>query len=254
MTTSLLPPAKLGRPPRHPIDILRTRLWFFNVKRISGLPSAYAIELALEPDSVRRNADGAVLRPRKWDAYEKGQRVPQWADKRAYAVELAEQRFPGTAEYFDAPIWNVLRKEKVSLSWVDAQLRQCSEPISDILIRPDLTLAGGVPYFADFDKSSARLLAQVGTFEALGAAVLLVAKSELISSPDLREHALDAYLAMRPVLAQSDDIGPFIGELSHHIDLICKHWVFVTSQARMDVVIFSNEMPCPEPDYPPDNV
>lgn len=237
------PLPKAGRRPRHPVDILRTRLWFHNVKRISGLPSAYAVELALEPEKVRRNEDKMILRPRKWDAYAKGDRVPGRKPNKPYAVDLAESRFPGAARYFESPIWPLLRKDKVSKGWIDAQLRRLSEAITSILLQQDAVGPDGELYFADFDQASADRLARLGSFEALSAVILLVAKSELISSPDLRQYALNSYIAMLPALKSSPDTAPFMEELCQTIDLVCKQWVFLGSQARMDIVIFTNEIP-----------
>lgn len=241
MNVSLPPPPGPGRPPRDPVNILRTQLWFHVVKRRSGLPSAYAIELALEPEAARRNADGTVLRPRKWDAYEKGDRVPKRMANKAYAVDIAEARFPGAARYFESPIWPVLRKETVTRSWLDTQLRQLGNAVISILLRQDaIALDLGEQHFADFNQVSADRLAAVGDFEALTAAVLLVAKSELISSPDLRTFALNSYFAMLPKLESGEDTAPFMKELSQRIDLVCKQWVFLGSQDRMDIVIFSS--------------
>lgn len=63
MPTFLQPP-KPGRPKRNPIDVLRTKVWFYAVKARSGLPSAYAIELAIEP-SIVKHKEAGVVRPRK---------------------------------------------------------------------------------------------------------------------------------------------------------------------------------------------
>lgn len=243
MNIVLAPPPKPGRPPRHPVDILRTQLWFHVVKLRSGLPSAYAIELALEPEAVRRNADGTVLRPRKWDAYEKGNRVPKRMANKPYAIDLAEAHFPGAARYFEAAIWPVLRKETVTRNWLDSQLRQLDETVMDILLHPDMVGLGGELHFADFDQASANRLTELGSFDALTAVVLLVAKSELISSPDLREFALNSYFGMLPALEINPVTAPFMKEICHRIDLVCKQWIFLGSQARMDVVIFTSEMP-----------
>jgi hypothetical protein len=72
MTTPLID-SRRGRPPTDPIDQLRTRMWFHAVKLRSGLPSAYAIEMALDGERVRKRASD-VARPRKWDGYERGPR------------------------------------------------------------------------------------------------------------------------------------------------------------------------------------
>lgn len=235
--------SKPGRPPRNPVDVLRTRLWFHVLKLVSGLPSAYAIELALEPDSVRLKSDGTVLRPRKWDAYEKGTRVPKRMANKPYAVDMAEARFPGAAPYFESPIWAVLRKEVRTKDWIDSQLRQFSSHVTDILLMKDVFGPNGEKYFADFGQAAADKLSALGSFEALSATILLAAKSELISSPDLRSFAFNSYIAMLPALESQPDTAPFMYELSRRIDVTCKQWIFVGSQARMDIVIFTSGIP-----------
>jgi hypothetical protein len=68
---SLLQSPKSGRPKRNPIDVLRTKVWFYAVKAKSGLPSAYAIELAIDP-SIPKSKWDDMKRPRKWDGYQTG--------------------------------------------------------------------------------------------------------------------------------------------------------------------------------------
>lgn len=70
-----------------------------------------------------------------------------------------------------------------------------------------------------------------------------MAKSGRISSPDLRQFALNSYNAMLPALESNADTAPFMQELSRRVDLGCKQWVFLGSQARMDVMIFTSELP-----------
>ena len=89
MPTFLQPP-KPGRTKRNPIDVLRTKVWFYAVKARSGLPSAYAIELAIEP-SIVKHKEAGVVRPRKWDGYQTGLRVPQRMVGKPYSVDIADQ-------------------------------------------------------------------------------------------------------------------------------------------------------------------
>jgi hypothetical protein len=227
---------------RHPVDVLRTRLWFHVVKLCSGLPSAYAVELALEPELVQLRI-GGVVRPRKWDSYASGARVPRRIKGKRYAVELAEARFPGAAQYFDSPIWPVLRGEAVTQAWVDRQLRAMSPAILDILLQQHPII--GDWQFGEFDEDRARRLAELGSFEALTAAVLLTTKSERIASARLRELALLTYRHLQPAITRLADTAPFADELFWAIDTVCKHWVFPTPQSRLEVVVFTKSLPEP---------
>ena len=107
---TIIRPKGRGRPTTQPVDRLRTRLWFRALRDISGLSSAYAIEMALDGDRVRKR-DTDVARPRKWDAYEKGTRVPNDRPGPRNAVEQAQARFPGTSRWFRSPLWRYLKKE-----------------------------------------------------------------------------------------------------------------------------------------------
>jgi len=237
--SSSITPRTPGRPPRHPVDVLRTRLWFHVVKLRSGLPSAYAIELALEPELVQRRT-GGVVRPRKWDGYASGARVPSRTKGKPYAVEVAEARFPGAAAYFESPMWAVLRGVPVTKAWIDSQLQTMSPAVRGILM---VQRASGQDWqFGQLDDDCAMRLAELGSFEALAAAVLLTAKSERIASPQLRELALSSYRDVRPRIHSLPETAPFAAELFGVIDGVCKHWVFPTAQSRLDMVMFSQEL------------
>jgi hypothetical protein len=85
-------------------------------------------------------------------------------------------------------------------------------------------------------------LAEIGTFEALVALILLVKKSELISSQELRELALNAYHHCQSWVMVLPEIAPIALDLFHEIDLKCKHWIYPSPEWRMEVVIFSREI------------
>lgn len=236
-------PQKPGRPKQHPIDLVRTQVWFYAVKAISGLPSAHAIELALEPIPSGHSSDG-VMRPRKWYAYQAGTKVPSKITGKPYSVEIAEKRFPGTQAYFDSPIWSVLRGDPVDLRWVNSQLQNLSPEITEILVITKNGNQQSIPEplrFREFDRVEAARLADVGTFEALGALVLLIKKSELISSPPLRNLAFEAYYLSQPWLKNLPELAPIASMLFDTIDLTCKQWIFPSPERRLEVVIFSQE-------------
>jgi hypothetical protein len=111
-----------GRPKRHQVNVIFTRLWFDGVKAKSRLRSAYAIELTLEPHLVRQGPDG-LIRPCKWDAYEVGRRVPTGKAGEASPVELAEARYRGTAKLFNSPLRTLLRDSTGSMEWILDQLQ-----------------------------------------------------------------------------------------------------------------------------------
>ena len=202
MPKFLIPP-KPGRPPRNLIDVLRTQLWFHVLKLRSGLPSAYAIEKALEPHLVRISADG-VNRPRKWDSYERGTRVPKRSRDASDAVELAERNFPGTASWFDNPVWEILKGAKPDRWALQRLLQTLSSPVIDVLITTDGSIKGQADLVQLTLEHFDRLVA-LGSFDALAAVVILAKLSEETASHELRDMVLDCYARLQPILADAPE-------------------------------------------------
>ena len=230
-----------GRQPQHPVDLLRTRFWFHIVKARSGLPTAYAVELLFDPEFVTRSADG-VNRPSKWKGYENGDHVPQRIAGKKYAVDVAEVHLPGTSWYFDSPLWRVLKGEKLTAIETERYLRSFKDPIAAVLLTQAPRTGESDWRLGDFDEASALELAQIASFDALTAVVLLIARSEAIASPHLRDLAFQSYIAMQQLLQDCPDLGPFLKEIIWEIDANCKQWIFPTTQSRLEIVIFSQEV------------
>ncbi len=238
---TLIQPQGRGRPPKTAVDSLRTRLWFQAVKLASGLASAYAIEIHLEPELVRRKV-GGVVRPRKWDHYEAGSRSPKRMKGKQYAVDLAERHFAGTAGYYESPLWKVLTNGPIRPRWLDQQLCALSAPVTDILLEAAPREGDTQRRFLPFDAAAAVALAELRSFEALAAIVLLIAKSEAIASLELRDLAMASYRQIQLAMVVHPVVQPLAGELLRSIDQTCKHWVFPSPESRMDIVIFSDEV------------
>ena len=238
MSPTIIQPRGRGRPPTHPVDRLRTRLWFHIVKLRSGLPSAYAIEMKLDGDRVRKR-DADVSRPTKWDFYRDGDKVPDDRPNPRNAIEQAEAWFPGTARWFRSPVWPVLRGEKCDRTFVEHALRKLQPKIVETVFEPAPREYESHPRQKPFDADNVQRLVDFCDFDSLVVAVLLVALSEDIASPELRKSALHLYFELQPKLKVLPELSPFYEELFSSIDLRCKHWVYLSSNLRMDIVIFS---------------
>lgn len=225
-----------GRPQTHPVDRVRTRLWFSALKQVSGLHSAYAIELSIDSDRVKRR-DKELARPRKWDRYAKGDTVP--ADKAGSmnAIERAEIKYPGTARWFRSPLWSLLRGESLGADQIDSALRSLGHGISSILFEAPIHGDTSQPRMREFLPESVRILSRIGGFDALAAAVLLVALSEVIASPQLRERALQLYAELQAPLQEMTEFSPLYRELFPLIDGRCTHWWYITPNHRIEIVI-----------------
>ena len=201
----------------------------------SGLPSAYAIEMQLDGDLVRKR-DTDVSRPTKWDFYRDGDKVPDDTRRHRNAVEQAEENFPGTARWFRSPIWPVLRGEKCDRYFIEQALRQLQPEVVEVLFEAEPDQQH--PRQKAFDSRCMANLAEIGGFDALVVSVLLVALSEDIASPALRKSALHLYFALQPAIKKLPEVAPFYPELFSWIDERCKHWSYPSPNQRMDVVIF----------------
>lgn len=75
------------------------------------------------------------------------------------------------------------------------------------------------------------------------AAVLLAGLAESIASQELRVRALNAYLELQVGVRQIPILAPLAPELCMLIDQHCKHRAYLSPCERLEVVIFSQEMP-----------
>lgn len=240
MPEPILPPQR-GRPKRHPIDVLFTQIWFYVVKARSGLPSAYAIELDLEPHIVRRGAD-RLRRPRKWDGYEAGRRVASRRPGRVGSIEVAESRFPGTARFLESPLRTLLRKSAVSLRWIDDQLLALPETLVDLLFEPRPASSTLARQLRPFNGVLAWELSVLGGFDGLVASVLLMKRAELIPSPEMRGFAWAAYLKAQPSVLASPEVAPMAAELFLAIDANFPRWLYLRPDQRAEVVLYTNAL------------
>lgn len=224
-----------GRPKRHEVDVLFTRLWFDVVKAKSRLRSAYAIERMLEPDLVRQGPDG-LIRPCKWDGYEAGRRVPTGKPGEISPVDLAEARYPGTAKFFNSPLHTLLRDSTGSMDWILSQLQGLPPKLRRLLFEPKVA-RGLPPKLKSFDLSLAQQLASVGGFDALVASVLLMRRAELIPSVELRRLAWMAYMATQQSVRVVPALARVADELFTAIDLMFPNWLYVQHDKRTHVVV-----------------
>ncbi len=226
-----------GRPPKCPVDSLRTRIWFKAILLTSGFTSAYKVEMCVDGERVKKR-DKDVARPRKWDSYEKGTVTPSDKPGKRNSVELAEAAFNGTAKWFRSPLWSILHGEKWSRNEYEKVLKTLGDDVRNILFEKS-RLDQNDLWIKAIDDAVLFQVYSLGTFESFVAIVLLIQYSEVISSEKLRKDALFFYPHSQKFLRKIPELEPFCDEIFHHCDMVCKHWTFLSPSQRMDVVIFS---------------
>lgn len=232
----ILTPPKPGRPPRHLIDVFKTQLWFHVLKLRSGLGSAYALEKMLEPHLVRRSADG-VNRPRKWDSYERGDRVPKRKRDQRDVVELAERYFPGTACWFDNPIWEILKGATPDQWTLQSLLCRLSPAVTEVLITTEGFNYGQAELVKLTSEHFDHLVA-LGSFDALAATVILAKLAQETASIELRDMTLNCYAGLQPILADAPETCVHYPELFTYVDSVCQYWVMISPGKRMNMHLF----------------
>lgn len=193
--------------------------------------------MTLDGDYVHKRTTD-VARPRKWDAYERGAKVPIDRAGPRNAIEQAERQFPGSARWFRSPLWSFLKRDAFDAKQFEDALRTLDPAVVSLLFEAEPPEPGYSTRQRPFDENTVSQLVELGSFDSLVAAVLLVGLSEAIASPNLRTLALNAYVELQAPLRNTPLLNDIYPELLTQIDLRCKHWIYLSSNQRMDVVIF----------------
>jgi hypothetical protein len=228
-----------GRPKRNSIDVLRTKVWFHAVKAMSGLPSACAIESKLEPDLLHDDEDGLV-RSSKWISYQMGTRVPRRIKGKSYAVDVAEVTFPGTAVYFDSPLWDVLRGVDVDEKWINHKLGVLGPAVANVLMESSSDRDGRIASRQNqrrFNEDLLKELIEIRSFQALTALVLLAKKSELIRSQEMRSLLISAYIRCQSWAKHLPEIVPVEIDFFFLVDRQFNYWMHPAPDKKLDVYI-----------------
>jgi len=175
-----------------------------------------------------------------WNFYKEGSRVPMRWKHKVYVVDESRVRFPGVEVYFESAIWEVATGRALTPERIDALLLALGIGVQAVLFEQHAS-SDGKRRTKEFDFLQASLLVELGTFEAFSAAILLMAKSELIGHPGLRALARDAYVDLQPAMDVHPVIGPFCAEICMHIDNACKLWVFPSNQCRIDLTAVTHQ-------------
>lgn len=217
-----------GRPPKSPVDLFRAQVWFAAVSLISG-KSAYALELEFHPKSISRGPTG-IRRPRLWDRYKNGKVVV--GDDLVARVEAA---YPGTADWFHAPLWQAFKPRARTQDAINAELLRLGADVTGLMFKPEMV---GRRERLPFNEAAAAALADLGTLEALAAAMLLVQEAEAIASEPLRSLALSVYRQLMIVIKDYPPLREIYPVLFDLLDSTFPEWIYPQMNLRMRAVVF----------------
>lgn len=192
--------------------------------------------MALDGDLVRKRSSD-VSRPRKWDAYAKGTKVPVDKPGPRNAIDQAESKFPGAAKWFRSPLWWYLRKDPYDARRIEAALRTLDPKVVSILFEDEPREPLSETRQRELDDEVVGNLINLANFDALVAAVLLAGLSEAIASPELRDRSLQVYTELQPVIIKMPAMQGIYPELLSLIDARCKHWVYISPNLRVEVMV-----------------
>ena len=224
---------KRGRPPKSEIERLRDRIWIHAVLLRSSLKTGYGLETAIDFDKVKR--EGAqIRRPGKWDRYVIGSRGPGRVKGKRNAVDMANAKFPGTADWYYSPLWWALEAKPKNAYDCEQALHRLDIDVAELLLTIDSRAGAGPVKPHRFDEAMADELVKIGSIDALAAAVIMARWAEAIASPQLRNLAVDCCARLQPVIATIPELAPFYQSLFNVIDTRCTYWTFLAPNQRMD--------------------
>jgi hypothetical protein len=184
------PSGRFKRLPKTDINILRTRIWYQAVQHSLGEHSAYAVEVRLSADLIRR-VDGKINRPRKWDKYRDGKMIPDIINTAKSSIVRAEAQAPGTAKWFFSPIWCALAGAQISVPDLDLYLRANPKIISSAYkLEPSVGVL-----LPKLDYKKIAHLKGLSGLDLLEFIVILLAMGQISKSQTLTKISLDLYVS-----------------------------------------------------------
>lgn len=199
-------------------------MWFHVVQMRSGLESAYEIAMAVEGGPVEKKDPDQPNRANTWTRYPVGGKVPTSMKGKRDTVAMAEEAYPGTARWFNSPIWPALKRQSSSPQGVENALHSLSPAVQILLFESGTLFLDAQPNPHGFDKWRMAALLATNDFDVLAAAVLLYVLSEHRGSPQLRLQAQWIYVCAQPMLGRLPETAPFFDELLDMVESVFPLW------------------------------
>lgn len=95
-----------GRQRRHPVDVFRTKLWFQQLRIVSGAMSTYQMDALVEAP-LNLPGPATAVKKNKWRGYRDGTHTPNDA-----LVSAIDARFPNSSSVLNHSLWKALRLDR----------------------------------------------------------------------------------------------------------------------------------------------
>lgn len=198
--------ARGGR--RNEVDVLRTAIWFAEIKMRLKASTAYEIERLLEPKAFGKNKDGDHIHRNKWPKYKAGQHVPNDA-----LVRQVEVKLPGTKRLLNHVLWRALQTKSNVNENIDDWLRQLAPDIQQIVFCEDRHNPGSGSRKTSLSRRQLKMLERRASIDALTCLTILIRES---SNQGAQANVLDLGTSLYRVLlilCTTAPIGNFALEL-----------------------------------------
>lgn len=209
-----------GRPKTHPVDRLRTKVWYHFIARRFVNLSAYKLERITNPDRVRRQEwDGRVIRPGAWDRYREGKQIPNDNHSTKSIVARTDRIFRNSAEIFRSSIWAILKGHGVDSQTIMSEIDGLGE-ISrfNFLEAPEKFNLERI-LVKDFSEQNIQNIRICYLFDTFRCIILMVGYFENVRNIDMRNRFSDLYRSMIPDFIEEDEV-PFFHEFFDTVDRI----------------------------------
>jgi hypothetical protein len=214
---------------KHRLDPIASMIWYQAVEIGLDLVSPTSVELFLEGDRVKPDADG-IKRPRKWRNFSQGIRTPKDIPGKLNVYDIADRQAPGTALWFRSPMWKALKGKLANKYEVEAALAE-SEAIAAIIFeyevlefddeyRQELGLddSDPPPTYRRFRPDNINRCIDLDGVDLLEAVILLLEFGSASGSLEITRQALELYKASSPKIAKIPEITAFLPEIFEAIE------------------------------------
>lgn len=227
---------KRGKPKSTPARRLAARIWVYALFLATGIQPFDFAALERRLGLVKRR-DGKLTRPRYVDrCWKDDMTLDSGPDSETLANRI-EVKEPGTARWAQSSLWVALDNLDMSTEQITGLMRSIEPQVASLLVTDDPKTNGWRERLPFTAETSSKLF-EIGSFDALVAAVLLVRESEAIASTELRDLAIYLYHALQPKIAKIRELEPFYPELFGMLDAVCKTWLFPHPNQRLNVHVF----------------